>query len=574
MSLNQTTGASRGWIRALHKWLMLFIGLQFLIWTVTGLYMVLVNIHFIHGESLAETQTISAHQLQNHQIPADVLQHCQDAQSASVVPQLNRPVLVCRDTKSVMRLDWQTQTELGPVTEQEALRIASERFSGAEAVTSIKYYQDRGVGEVSPRHLPYWRIEFDGYLGATFYVSAQSGEVVSKRHHFWRAFDWMWRFHIMDYDDGENVKNGLLTVLVVAALVTFLSGTVLLFQRGRAEQKQSSPWFVKYHRIFAALAALQFGVWIITGGFFNLLDGKEYSANTYRQSTGAEMNMLALRELEIPNGDFQQIDFTAINNKTYAVFWQFKGQHTYQPRSAIVVEAINNKVTKIDSNLVANVAESSYSGPGQIIDVTLLSAHDGSFPQQENPFWRISFDDEIETKVYVDSVDGRVLKHSNQGSELKALMLKLHFMDYFNQGGFNHVLIYVFAFLAFGQVVTGAVWVVKLIGNSQYKIQRQTARKQVNIVVNKKPSVWSLSTGLSLFSALRQQNAFMPSSCQGAGTCGHCLFLSDTILPVTDGERQLLSENKLNQGYRLACQHNVESIQTCEIKTLKVTAKD
>ena len=39
--------------RKLHKWFMLFIGLQFVIWSVTGAYMVFFDIDYIHGDSQA-----------------------------------------------------------------------------------------------------------------------------------------------------------------------------------------------------------------------------------------------------------------------------------------------------------------------------------------------------------------------------------------------------------------------------------------------------------------------------------------------------------------------------------------
>ena len=38
--------------RSLHKWLALFVGLQLLVWAVTGFYMVAVDLDFIHGDPL------------------------------------------------------------------------------------------------------------------------------------------------------------------------------------------------------------------------------------------------------------------------------------------------------------------------------------------------------------------------------------------------------------------------------------------------------------------------------------------------------------------------------------------
>src|SRR5688500_8137205 len=38
--------------RALHKWLGLLIGLQLVLWMVSGFYMVVVDLDFIHGDPL------------------------------------------------------------------------------------------------------------------------------------------------------------------------------------------------------------------------------------------------------------------------------------------------------------------------------------------------------------------------------------------------------------------------------------------------------------------------------------------------------------------------------------------
>ncbi len=45
--------------RKSHKWLMLFIGLQMVVWSVSGAYMVLLDIHYIHGDSLVSEKAQS-----------------------------------------------------------------------------------------------------------------------------------------------------------------------------------------------------------------------------------------------------------------------------------------------------------------------------------------------------------------------------------------------------------------------------------------------------------------------------------------------------------------------------------
>lgn len=83
--------------------------------------------------------------------------------------------------------------------------------------------------ELSPRHLPSWQINFEHWSEPAIYVHQLTGEVVTKRHNFWRFFDWMWRLHIMDYDDGENINNPLLTSFALFTLIATLLGSILSY---------------------------------------------------------------------------------------------------------------------------------------------------------------------------------------------------------------------------------------------------------------------------------------------------------------------------------------------------------
>ena len=38
--------------RKAHKWLMLLLGIQFVIWSLSGAYMVILDIDYIHGDTL------------------------------------------------------------------------------------------------------------------------------------------------------------------------------------------------------------------------------------------------------------------------------------------------------------------------------------------------------------------------------------------------------------------------------------------------------------------------------------------------------------------------------------------
>jgi hypothetical protein len=58
-----------------------------------------------------------------------------------------------------------------------------------------------------------------------------SGELVTRRHRFWRWFDFLWMLHIMDYESRENVNNALLRVATGVGVTLALSGLWLVYFR-------------------------------------------------------------------------------------------------------------------------------------------------------------------------------------------------------------------------------------------------------------------------------------------------------------------------------------------------------
>ena len=97
--------------------------------------------------------------------------------------------------------------------------------------------------EVQTRPMPLWRVEFEGAWRPTFYISPFTGELVSRRHDLWRTFDFVWMFHIMDYDDRQDVNNLLIRVFTWLAVATSASGAWLLlysFRRKRRVRKAAA----------------------------------------------------------------------------------------------------------------------------------------------------------------------------------------------------------------------------------------------------------------------------------------------------------------------------------------------
>ncbi len=219
---------------------MLFVGLQFVVWSITGTYMVLMDIDYIHGDSLVaeEKQTISAEQV-NYSFKQLLVAHPQ-ASKIKLGLMLNQAVYRFNLNKEKVTISAEDGQQLSPINERLATEIARQSYANKNAViTSVKLITDNPPRELSARNLPVWRIDFDDFASPSFYISANAAQLVTKRHNFWRVFDWMFSFHVMDYID-ESPDNKLLRVFSILAFLASIFGLVLTYYRLSPSQTKRS----------------------------------------------------------------------------------------------------------------------------------------------------------------------------------------------------------------------------------------------------------------------------------------------------------------------------------------------
>jgi uncharacterized iron-regulated membrane protein len=221
--------------RTLHQWLMLFLGLQFAIWSVTGAYMVYMDIDFIHGDALVTNPQVKVQPTQMNYSLQQLIQAYPHIDNISVDTLLGETVyrLTLADSESPKKLVISANSGqvLTPLSESTAVSVAQYFYTGKGEVAEVTLITDNPPFELSPRHLPAWRVNFDDFGAPSLYVSAHTGILVGKRHEFWRWFDWMFRFHIMDYSSGEDIDNTLLFWVALLASGGALTGMLLVYFR-------------------------------------------------------------------------------------------------------------------------------------------------------------------------------------------------------------------------------------------------------------------------------------------------------------------------------------------------------
>ncbi len=235
--------------RKYHKWLMLFVGLQFVIWSISGAYMVIFDIDYIHGDTLvANHQTPLKSKHVNYSIVQLYREYPQakEIELTSLLGEAGYRFSADNgNNRDKYLLSADSGKLLSPISEGYAVQIATNEYTNTKTgIEQVSLITEKPPFELSARHLPVWRIDFDDFASPSLYISVQTGELVNKRHTFWRLFDWMFSFHVMDYVE-EDASNKLLLVVSVFALIASLFGLVLTYfrvfkQSGNKRPKQKT----------------------------------------------------------------------------------------------------------------------------------------------------------------------------------------------------------------------------------------------------------------------------------------------------------------------------------------------
>lgn len=233
------------YIRKTHRYLGVILGIQFLFWTISGLYFSWSNIDDIHGD-FQHRQPPKLSGNFNFVSPGLVLQKLGYAvdsiQSVQLVSVLNKPYysihFFSNGSLKKMLADATTGEVRPPVFKDEAIKIAAESFMGQPKLKSIEYITNTNSHhEYRGKPLPAWAVSFEHPTNTTIYVSVDGGKVESFRNNKWRVFDFLWMGHTMDYKSRDNINNWLLRIFSAFGLVTVLSGFVLFWISSRTIRK-------------------------------------------------------------------------------------------------------------------------------------------------------------------------------------------------------------------------------------------------------------------------------------------------------------------------------------------------
>ena len=216
------------WVRRTHKWIGLVIGLQALLWMISGVYMTVISLEIIHGDHLAH---VAEDPLKTDSQRLDVeaiSKQLPGFQELKLKSLLGREVYQVRHEGQVHLLDASTGERMNPLPRAAIEKLAVESFQGEAPIREIRWIT-KAPQEVQRRPVPMWAVVFDDFAESTLYFSPDTGDVLARRHDLWRWFDFVWMLHIMDYDTRTDVNNWLLRSSAALGVVFALSDIWLIF---------------------------------------------------------------------------------------------------------------------------------------------------------------------------------------------------------------------------------------------------------------------------------------------------------------------------------------------------------
>jgi len=222
-------------IRKTHRYLGIFLGIQFLMWTISGLYFSWTDIDEIHGDQFRK-ENVQQAVFKDLKSPSEL--GTELAISSLELKEIaNNPYYWINQTTLI---DARTGSVKENLTQEEGLLVAERYMIGGLEITGIEKINSTGNHhEYRGGPLPAYVISYDTPGNVKAYIALKDGSFQTLRHRDWRWFDFLWMTHTMDYEGRDNFNNWILRGFSVLGLITVFSGFLLWYTSSPTVRKIS-----------------------------------------------------------------------------------------------------------------------------------------------------------------------------------------------------------------------------------------------------------------------------------------------------------------------------------------------
>ena len=216
------------WLRKIHKWVGLVIGLQFLIWAISGTAMALFPMDEVAGGEVAEQAPAPL------PAPGAAWSRIQAALGDQPIRHITLRGLPSGSayvvtTEVGVRLFDAANGSPIQINRPLATAIAAAAHPGQAPVVSVQPLKELNLA-VREHELPIWQVNFRDEKHSSYYVSGITGELLERRNDSWRWWDFFWMLHNMDYAKRTSFNHPLIVMVGFAMAWLAVTGFWLLFR--------------------------------------------------------------------------------------------------------------------------------------------------------------------------------------------------------------------------------------------------------------------------------------------------------------------------------------------------------
>lgn len=216
------------WLRRIHKWIGLIIGLQFLIWAISGTAMALLDMEQVAGGDMGKAATMPL------PVGGAAWPRIQRALAGTPVSDISLQPLPRGQALSVttaqgVRLFSAADGEPIAIDRDTAASIARAAHPSSAGVSAVRSL--RGLNLAVREHaLPIWQVNFRDQANSSYYVSGTTGQLLERRNDTWRLWDFFWMLHNMDYAERTSFNHPLIIAVGISMAWLAVTGFWLLFR--------------------------------------------------------------------------------------------------------------------------------------------------------------------------------------------------------------------------------------------------------------------------------------------------------------------------------------------------------
>ena len=210
--------------RRIHKWVGLILGLQFLLWALSGSVMALLDKDAVggHGDGMGHAHPLPA----GAYFDVAALPRGEAVTGVALRDLGSRPVYEVQSAKGVRLVD---ATSGADINVDPAMARAVAAMMNDAPIRQVSVLAKANL-EARDHAGPMWRVDFADAENSSAYVSLDTARFLVMRGDTWRTWDFFWMLHNMDYLNRKSFNHPL--IIFVAFGTLWLSGTgfYLLFK--------------------------------------------------------------------------------------------------------------------------------------------------------------------------------------------------------------------------------------------------------------------------------------------------------------------------------------------------------